>query len=321
MLRMFGRKYRINPETLRIEQARLPLRKRLFLGSVVLVFILATAIGMRILFDQHAKSPRLVYHERNNVQLRNEYQQLLAEIQQDEQMLENFRIKDDRFYRSIFGLDPLPQSIREAGTGGSEMFPSLNAISDPEIVRSAFGELENIRMKATIQLSSFEDLEAAARHNQELLACKPLLQPISPADQYWLTSTYGYRKDPFTKQRRAHFGIDLAGQHGLEVHAAGDGIVQLSEHSRYGYGNEVIIKHGFGYSSRYAHLQDIKVKPGEKVKRGQVIGTLGSSGRSTGPHLHYEIHLNGKTINPIYYYFENISADEYARIKRNALSE
>ena len=227
---------------------------------------------MRISYDYIAKSPRLVFYERENNLLREEYKLLSKELENDEVILSELRRKDDRLYRSIFGMNPLPTSIREAGTGGAVMHSSMQPISDPKMVIEAFDKVDKVLTKARIQSSSFVDLEEAAINKQLLLARKPLIQPISPADQYWLTSTFGYRKDPFTKRRKSHHGIDLAGPYGLKIHATGDGVVKIAEHNRFGYGNEVLIDHDFGYTSRYAHLKDILVKSGDEVKRGQVIG-------------------------------------------------
>ena len=320
MLNMFGRKYRINPETLRFEEVEIAPRKRLFLIVSIGVFLLGLAIGLRVLYEGYAKSPRLVYYEKINSELRQEYQSLHHELVDDEEILSYFRRKDDRLYRSIFGMDPIPSSIREAGTGGAVMYSALQSISDPDMVINVFERIDKLLMKAQIQSGSFEDLKEVAANNQQILACKPLIQPISPADRYWLTSTFGYRTDPFTNQRRIHRGVDMAGPYGLEIHATGDGVVRIAGHDS-GYGKEVLIDHGFGYTSRYAHLQEIHIKPDERVRRGQVIGTLGSSGRSTGPHLHYEISLNNRAVNPMYHYFENITPQEYEIIKRRASSE
>jgi murein DD-endopeptidase MepM/ murein hydrolase activator NlpD len=318
---MFDRKYRINPETLRYEEIRLPRKQRLLLVFFVSLFLLVTAVGLRVLYDQHAKSPRLVYYEKKNSELRQEYRQLWEQISQKEVALSEFSRKDDRLYRSIFGMDPIPSSIREAGTGGAVMYSSLQSISDPALVIDVFDKMDKVLMKAQIQSSSFNDLEEQAVYNQQLLAAKPLLQPISPRNRYWLTSTFGYRTDPFTRQRTLHQGIDMAGPYGLEIHAAGDGIVEIAAHGNNGYGKEVLIDHGFGYSSRYAHLQEILVKPGDTVRRGQLIGKLGSSGRSTGPHLHYEVRYNNRPLNPMHHFFENITPEEYEMIASRASSE
>lgn len=317
---IFGQKYHLNPENLRFEKNRIPRKKKLIITALSAIFIITTAIGMRILYDQNAKSPRLINYEKQNQELRDEYIELAQELAKDESILAEFQNKDDRLYRSIIGMDPLPASIREAGTGGAVMHPSLQTISNPEMVINVFEKIDKVLNKAKIQYNSFDDLEAAAFEKQKLLASKPSIQPVSPSDRYWLTSTFGYRKDPFTKSRRFHRGIDLAGQYGLKIHATGDGVVEIAEYNHYGYGKEVVIDHGFGFESKYAHLQKIMVKPGQKVKRGQVIGTLGSSGRSTGPHLHYEICLNNKVINPMFYYFEDLTPEEYSMISQLATS-
>ncbi|MFC2080331.1 M23 family metallopeptidase, partial [Bacteroidota bacterium] len=275
-------------------------------------------VGMRIFYDYNAKAPRLVHYEKKNEQLRQDYIMLSQELKKDESMLYALQRKDDRLYRSIFGMEPIPTSIREAGTGGAAKLSSIHSISDPEVVTNVYNEIDKILTKAKIQSNSFEDLEEVALNNQLLLARKPLIQPISPADRYWLTSTYGYRTDPFTKRRKSHHGIDMAGPYGLKIHATGDGVVKIAEHNRFGYGKEVMIDHEFGYSSRYAHLQDILVKSGEKVKRGQVIGTLGNTGRSTGPHLHYEVRYFNKSINPMYCFYEELSPKEYELITKRA---
>lgn len=320
MVNMFVKKYRINPDTLRVEVAKLPVRQRVIFSIILSTIIIAASVGMRVLYDQHAKSPRLVYYEKKNEQLREEYKTLRNELREDEVMLAQLQRKDDRLYRSIFGMEPLPASIREAGTGGAVMYSSLQSITDPDLVIDVFDRIDKVFTKAMIQSSSFNDLEEAAVTNQQVLATQPLIQPISPADQYWLTSTYGFRKDPFTRLRRAHHGIDLASRIGTKIYATGDGVVSLAEMNRHGYGNEVMIDHGFGYTSRYAHLEEILVKSGEKVSRGQVIGTLGSSGRSTGPHLHYEVRYMNAPINPMYCFYEDLTPNEFNIIAKRAQS-
>jgi murein DD-endopeptidase MepM/ murein hydrolase activator NlpD len=319
MMNLFGRKYHINPETLRYEELKPTAKKRLRNILLIGSGLLFLAFGMRVGYEQYAKSPRLVYYENKNDQLRTEYKMLDESIQLDELRLTELERKDDRLYRSIFGLEPLAPSIREAGTGGAPRNSTVQSISDPELIYDVSDKLYEVAMKARIQSISFEDIEELAIENQKLLAHKPSIQPISPEDSYWMTSLFGYRSDPFTKRRTAHRGVDMAGPYGLEIHTTGDGVVVSAHYNSHGYGKEVIIDHGFGYKSRYAHLKDIHVEPGEQVKRGHVIGTLGSTGRSTGPHLHYEVHFNRKAINPLYCFYENITAEEYQIIKGRAV--
>lgn len=318
MMNLFGRKYHINPETLRFEELKPTPKKRLRNILIIGSGLLLLAFAMRMGYEQYAKSPRLVYYENKNEQLRTEYKMLDESIQLDETRLAELERKDDRLYRSIFGLEPLAPSIREAGTGGAPRNSTVRSISDPGLVDDVSDKLYEVAMKARIQSISFEDIEELAIENQKLLAHKPSIQPISPENRYWMTSGYGYRNDPFTHRRTNHHGIDLAGQYGLKIHSTGEGVVVTAHFSKHGYGREVIIDHGFGYISRYAHLQEILVEPGDQVKRGQVIGELGSTGRSTGPHLHYEVHFNNKTINPLHCFYENITPDEYQIITDRA---
>ncbi len=319
-MKILSRKYRINPETLAVEAVVLPLRYRIIISVLAGVLIIGAAVGLRYIYDQYSTSPRLASYEKKNAELRSKYQSLSHELENEEDQLYAFQRKDDRMYRSVFGMDPLPSSIREAGTGGSELNLALDAISDPEVVIDVAEKIDKIHTRAIIQSTSFEDLEEEAIKTQKLLAVKPLIPPISPADRYWFTSSYGYRLDPFTKARKPHLGIDLAGKIGIKIHATGDGVVTTAGKNTGGYGNEVIIDHGFGYKTRYAHLNEVLVKKGDVIKRGNIIGTMGSTGRSTGPHLHYEITLNNKTVNPINYYFEELTPAQYDLIVKRAQS-
>ena len=316
MMNLIGRKYYINPETLRFEEKKLTpkkwMRNILVIGSGLLLL----ALGMRVAYEQYAKSPRLVYYENKNEQLRENYQLLNTMILEDEVQLADLKRKDERLYRSIFSMEPLPAS---SGIGGAPRNTGLQSISNNGMLTDVEKNLKDVSIKADIQSLSFDELERKARENQQFLACKPSIQPISPEDRYWMTSTFGYRTDPFNKRRTAHHGIDLAGPYGLKIHATGEGLVEKAEFNKHGYGREVIIDHGFGYKTVYAHMQDIHVEKGDQVKRGHVIGTLGSTGRSTGPHLHYEVRLNRRAINPLYCFFEDITPKEYKVISGRAL--
>lgn len=312
------RKYQINPQTLRIEEVKLPLGKRLFITLLAGVIILSLSISIRIIYDRNAPTPRLAQYEKRNEMLRQEFEKLQKDLLKDEKVLSKYEVKDDRMYRTVFEMNPIPSSIREAGTGGAVMHPELQAISKPELIISAFETMDKVLSKAKIQSSSFEDLQQAAINKRRLMDNKPSILPIAPNDPHWLTSTFGYRSDPFNKRRTFHHGIDLSGPLGLNVHATGDGTVILAQYNRFGYGKEVVIDHGFGYQSRYAHLNSINVERGDIIKRGQILGKLGSTGRSTGPHLHYEVRYLNKPVNPFYYFYDELSGEEYSRILKIA---
>lgn len=315
---MFGKKYFINPETLRIERVRLSPKRRLRNLLLIGLGLVALAVLLRFGFERYYPTPRQLIYERENATLRSDYVALNDELREVESNLAELRNRDDRFYRSILSLDPVPSSIREAGTGGSAPYSRLRNLREPGVVMDVSQRIDKISSRMQIQSISLENVYSQAIDNQHFLACKPSINPISSADPYWLTSPYGLRMDPFTHRRSIHRGIDLAGPYGLEIHASGGGTVISAAYSRYGYGKEVIVDHGFGFRTRYAHLKEIRVKPGQKLERGEVLGTLGSTGRSTGPHLHYEIIKNGRTVNPMYYFYENLSPNEYTLIASRA---
>ncbi|MBN2697357.1 MAG: M23 family metallopeptidase [Bacteroidales bacterium] len=315
---MFCKKYHFNPETLRFEQVKLNSKQkfRLFLSLTCGVVLLAT--GLRAGFEKHFSTPKEIIYSKENLQLREAYTALNNKLYIVENQLSELKNRDDRLYRSILELDPVPSSIREGGTGGAPRYIDIRNITDPELILDIFRKMDKISTRVQIQSSSLEDLYSRALETEKLLACKPSIQPISPADHFWMTSAYGYRLDPFTKKRCWHLGIDLAGPYGLHIHATGDGVVQTAAYNRHGYGKEVVIDHGFGYTTRYAHLKEMYVKPGEKVYRGQTIGELGSTGRSTGPHLHYEVHYMNRTVNPMLYFYENLTSSEYSELALHA---
>jgi hypothetical protein len=315
---MFVRKYHINPETLIYERVRLNRSQRTRYIVGFSLGLIALAILMRFGFEYYFPTPRQIIYYKQNVTLRAEYASLDAELKEVESQLSELRNRDDLFYRAILSLDPIPSSIRSVGTGGSEPGSVLKNVRDPKLFQNVSERMDKISNKAKIQSSSLDKVYAEAVDNQHFLASKPSINPISPGDPTWLTSTYGFRADPFTKRRTAHHGIDLAGSTGLDIHCTGEGTVSIAHVSSFGYGKEVVVDHGYGYTSRYAHLHEIHVKVGQKLKRGEILGTLGNTGRSTGPHLHYEIRKQGQPVNPFYFFYENLSAKEYTLLASKA---
>jgi murein DD-endopeptidase MepM/ murein hydrolase activator NlpD len=317
---MIGKKYYINPETLRYERVKLTRKQLLRYVGLFSFGLISLAILMRNGFERFFPTPRQIIYQQENRTLRAEYAVLNIELQEVESQLVDLRNRDDRFYRAILSLDPIPSSIRIAGTGGSERRQHLRTLREPGLVLDVSQRIDKISSKVKIQSNSLADVYDEALLKQDFLACRPSINPISPADPYWLTSSYGYRNDPFNGKRTAHHGIDLAGPVGLDIHCAGAGTVILAQMNRHGYGKEVVVDHGYGLTSRYAHLHDIHVKKGQKLKRGEVLGTLGSTGRSTGPHLHYEIRKDKRAVNPFYFFYENLSSEEYTLLASRAVT-
>jgi len=319
-MKMFGPKYFLNPETLRVERVRLSKSQKRRYALVLGLGLIALAVFLRYGFERYYPTPRQIIYEQENTQLRSEYMALNHNLQVVESQLSDLRTRDDGFYRSILSLEPVPSSIREAGTGGSETYTQLKNIREPGLIRSVSQRIDHISNRVLIQSSSLENVYEEAVSNQHFLACKPSINPISSGDPCWMTSSFGYRNDPWTKRRVPHHGIDLAGRIGLDIHVTGDGTVIEAHVSRFGYGKEVLVDHGFGYVTRYAHLDEILVKEGQKLKRGEVVGAMGSTGRSTGPHLHYEVLKNNHPVNPMFFFYENLTPDEYRILASRAAS-
>jgi murein DD-endopeptidase MepM/ murein hydrolase activator NlpD len=311
---MFKEKYIYNPETLRFERYNPPVRKRIAAISFYLTVAIILAGALRVSFDKFYLSPKINHFTTLNQNLRTDYQQLNNKIAKAELLLQEVQKRDDKLYRSVFDLSPIPGSVREAGYGGSRIPYNDLVSTGNRMVNNTAMKLEILSSKAKVQSNYLVDLFEKARSHQRLIASIPSIQPISPADNWRITSSYGFRWDPFTNKRRMHQGIDLAGEVGLKIHATGDGTVILAIDAKNGYGKEVIIDHGFGYISRYAHLHRIDVSCGDTVKRGHQIGLLGSTGRSTGPHLHYEVIHENRTMNPKLFYFENLNGPEFEAI-------
>lgn len=307
-------KYYFNRETLKFEKANKSFRRKL--QDILLYTLIAGSIviSVRYLVDDEYDSPKVKYFTKENAGLKESYERLNQKLIAAETFLKDIQIRDDQLYRSVFDLEPIPSSVREAGFGGTEELSISIESRNTDYVRNTALMLDQISTKARIQSGSLVDLYAKAKEQKLLNSNKPSIRPISPADHVWLTSSFGYRSDPFHKARRMHHGIDLAGQKGINIYATGNGKVRIAAYNRYGYGNEVMIDHGFSYVSIYAHLDKIYVKKGDEVKKGQLIGSLGNTGRSTGPHLHYEIRKNNKPVNPMYYFYENLTAPEYSMI-------
>jgi murein DD-endopeptidase MepM/ murein hydrolase activator NlpD len=222
--------------------------------------------------------------------------------------------RDDNIYRVIFEAEPIPSSMRRAGFGGTDRYAALRGYKHSDIVINTTRTMDVIASQLYVQSKSFDEVFDMARNKELLLAALPAIQPVSNRELRRIASYYGYRTDPFYKIKKFHEGLDFSAPVGTEVYATGDGVVTRIERLSGGYGNYIIIDHGFSYETLYAHLSKFEVRRGQKVKRGQVIGYVGNSGKSTAPHLHYEVRRNGRPVNPVHYFFNDISPDEYDQL-------
>ena len=226
-------------------------------------------------------------------------------------VLDDLQDRDDNIYRVIFETEPVPSSVRKAGFGGADRYAKLSSVSNSDIIQSTTKKLDMITSQIVVQSKSFDQVFKLAKNKEKVIASIPAIQPVDFHDLRRIGSYFGYRTDPFYKVPKFHEGMDFAAAIGTPVYATGDGIVSEAEYNSGGFGNKIMINHGYSYETVYAHLSRMKVKAGQKVTRGEVIGYVGNTGKSTAPHLHYEVHKGGQPINPIYFFFNDITPKEY----------
>ena len=237
-------------------------------------------------------------------------------------ILANLQDRDDNIYRVIFEAEPIPNSIRSAGAGGVDKYQDLanKGLKEQDLIIGSFKEIDDIKRKMYIQSKSYDKIAKLVKDKSKLLSHTPAIQPISNKQLTRLTSGFGIRIHPIYKVGQFHPGIDFAAPYGTPIYATADGEVSKSVYEP-GYGNHIMIDHGFGYKTLYGHMSKMTVRKGEKVKRGQLIGYVGSTGLSTAPHVHYEVIYKGEQVNPVYFFFQDLGAEEYEKILQLASIE
>lgn len=294
--------------------------------GVVVLFLLASAIFGFLSFIALLNTPffetpkdRLQAREIENFKIR--YSLLNKKMDQIDEVLENIEERDNNIYRVYFNTSPIPNEQRKAGFGGVNRYKELEGYNNSELVINTSKRVDVISKELVIQSKSLDEILKLAKEKNSLLAAIPAIQPVRNENLKQMASGFGYRTDPFTKVRKFHEGMDFSAKSGTPIFATGDGIIERADNTASGYGNHVVIRHGFGYQTLYAHMSKYNCKRGQRVKRGDIIGYVGSTGRSEGPHLHYEVHKNGEVVNPLNFYYGNISAAEYIIISKLANQE
>ena len=250
---------------------------------------------------------------KENSRLKAQFDVLDARLDEALEVLQDIQQRDDNLYRVIFQADRIPEAIRKAGYNGTNRYEELLDMANSELVINTTQKLDLLTKQLYIQSNSFDDVLEMCKNHDEMLKCIPAIQPVSNKDLKKTASGYGTRIDPIYGTTRFHSGMDFSSNPGTDVYATGDGTV-VKVGWQTGYGKTVVIDHGFGYKTLYAHLKDYHTKVGRKVVRGEVIGEVGNTGKSTGPHLHYEVQVKGQAVNPINYYFMDLSAEDYDRM-------
>ncbi|TAL64640.1 MAG: M23 family metallopeptidase [Bacteroidetes bacterium] len=307
-------KYKFNPDSLSFDKVRLGVKALLlrflayFTGSIII------ALLYWVIFAAFFDSPKEKALEREVEQMTIQYDFIQREMANVENVLEDLQKTDDNLYRTIFEAEPIPSTLRGGGVGGVNRFKALEGYNNSNLVIETTNRLDKIRKRVYVQSKSFDDLIGLAKNKEEMLRSVPAILPISNKDLKRTASGFGLRIHPIYKITKFHYGMDFTAPAGTDIFATGNAVVVAVLRSKRGLGNHIILDHGFGYSSIYAHLSDFNVRVGQKVQRGDIIGYVGSTGMSLANHLHYEIKLNGVNIDPVNYYFEDLTAAEYERM-------
>ncbi|MEM0519127.1 MULTISPECIES: M23 family metallopeptidase [Aequorivita] len=257
--------------------------------------------------------------ELNNMEL--QFELLNKKIDQAQAVLAEVEERDNNLYRVYFESNPIPEEQRRAGFGGINRYKDLEGFNNSKLIINTTRNLDVLTKQIVIQSKSLDEIAKLAEEKEKLLAAIPAIQPVKNEDLTRMASGYGYRTDPFTKARKFHYGMDFTAPRGTPVYATGDGKVTRADNTATGYGNHVVINHGYGYESLYAHLYKYNVRVGQKVQRGDIIGFVGSTGRSEAPHCHYEVFKDNERINPINFYYGSLTAEEFADILRKSQEE
>ena len=307
-------RYKFNPESLSFDKIKLGFRAVLLRSLAYLVASILIALIYYIIFAIFFDSPKEKALLREIEQLTFQYDLIQRDMSDLEKVIGQLQETDDNLYRTIFEAEPIPATLREGGVGGVNRYKELEGYNKSDIVIETTKRLDKIRKKIYIQSKSFDDLIVLANKKEEMLGAIPAILPISNKDLTRTASGYGPRVHPIYKIIKFHSGMDFTAPSGTEIYATGNGVVGYVNSSKRGLGNHIIVNHGYGYSTIYAHLDSFNVRSGQKVERGDVIGFVGSTGTSVAPHLHYEIKLNGRNVDPVNYYFNDLTSEEYDKM-------
>jgi hypothetical protein len=307
-------RYKFNPESLSFDKIRLGFRAVLLRSLSYFVGSLLIALVYYLIFAIFIDSPKEKSLLREIDQLTLQYDMIQREMNNLEKVMGQLEQTDDNLYRTIFEAEPIPQTLREGGVGGVNRYKELEGFNNSSVVIETTKRLDAIRKRVYVQSKSFDELISLAVKKEDMLKSIPAIMPISNKDLTRVASGFGLRIHPYYKIVKFHAGMDFTAPMGTDIYVTGNGTVADVISSQRGLGNHIIINHGFGITSIYAHLDKANVRKGQKVQRGDVIGFVGNTGMSLAPHLHYEIKLNGQNVDPVNYYFNDLTPEEYERM-------
>ncbi len=309
-----NKRYKFNPETLAYELHKIPIRARFSRGFVLFLLSLVASLIYYYIFTLYFgfETPKKLALKREEGELINKLELLSNRFREANKTLLVLQMRDNYVYRPIFGMEEISSEVRNAGFGGVNRYSYLEALDPNGVLAKSVINMDVLYKKTFIQSKSFDDVFQLAKNADEMSFCVPAISPVNiTARRIRFSSSFGYRPDPFTGSYRMHTGIDLSGPVGEPIYATGNGRVVEIGHDFYGYGNFVLIDHGFGYKTRYAHLKLSMVMVGKPIRRGEQIGLMGNTGRSRGPHLHYEVIYRNRPVNPVNYFSRDIEAEDF----------
>jgi murein DD-endopeptidase MepM/ murein hydrolase activator NlpD len=304
-------KYQFNTKSLKIEKVQVTMKERLIRLAGSMAFGLVFGMVVIVLAYNFMRSPREKVLQNELEQFKLQYKIMNDRMDKIQKVLADVQDRDDNIYRVIFEAEPIPSEVRKAGFGGVDRYEHLQGLDNSNIIVNTAKRLDEITSQLVVQSKSYDEVFKLAKDKEKLIASIPAIQPVGFHDLRRISSLFGYRTDPFYKVTKFHEGIDFTAAVGTPIYATGDGVISEAEYNSGGYGQKITINHGYSYETVYAHLSKIKVKKGQRVKRGEVIGLMGNTGKSTAPHLHYEVRKSGVPMNPIYFFFNDITPAEY----------
>jgi len=315
-------KYYYDTETCKYERLKVSTGDVVLNSLGFLFTALLFSVGLVWVLSIFLKSPNEIMLEQRNEQLTFYYQLLDKELEQSKKVLASLQERDENIYRVIFEAEPIPHDARNVETDQTKYKKVLEAgLSIDKLITQSMSKIYTLQKELYIQTKSYDEITRLVKNKSKMLASIPAIQPIKNKDLIRLASGFGMRMHPIFKVKRMHTGCDFAATKGTPIYATGDGVVKFTRNDPGGYGNEVQIDHGYGYETKYAHMEKFAVKPGQKVKRGEIIGYVGSTGAATGPHVHYEVIHNGLKVNPVQYFFLDLTPEEYEKIIKLASIE
>jgi murein DD-endopeptidase MepM/ murein hydrolase activator NlpD len=307
-------KYRYNSTSLSYDKIQVTLKDRILKSLSFLATGLVIGVIIYGITYTYIDSPKEKQLKQENAQMEAQYSLLNKKLEQISNVLEDIQHRDDNIYRVIFEAEPIPSEIRTAGFGGVNRYKELEGFSNSQLIIETTKKLDQLSKQLYIQSKSFDEVFNMAKKKEDMLAAIPAIQPVQNEDLTRMASGYGYRMHPILKYRKFHAGMDFTAPIGTPIFATGKGTVIQADNKTSGYGNHVRIEHGFGYITLYAHMSKIAVEEGDKVNRGDIIGYVGNTGLSAGPHCHYEVRKNNEPVNPVNFYFNDLTAEEYDKM-------